>query len=79
MTVIQPFVLLQECPVGSRDFREEQCSQFDRIDFQSKRYTWVPYYGGTRPAIILYNLFIWMGKKTVFKVKQKWDLHNGHK
>ncbi|XP_077366904.1 papilin b, proteoglycan-like sulfated glycoprotein [Festucalex cinctus] len=34
-----------ECPVGSRDFREEQCSQFDRIYFQGKRHTWVPYYG----------------------------------
>ncbi|XP_026197451.1 papilin b, proteoglycan-like sulfated glycoprotein isoform X1 [Anabas testudineus] len=39
-----------ECPVGSRDFREEQCSQFDRIDFQSKRYTWVPYYGASNPC-----------------------------
>ncbi|XP_077567643.1 papilin b, proteoglycan-like sulfated glycoprotein [Stigmatopora nigra] len=34
-----------ECPVGSRDFREEQCSQFDRIYVQGKRHTWVPYYG----------------------------------
>ncbi|KAM4600576.1 papilin b, proteoglycan-like sulfated glycoprotein isoform 2-T2 [Polymixia lowei] len=40
----------QECPVGSRDFREEQCTQFDRTDFQSKRYTWVPYYGATNPC-----------------------------
>ncbi|XP_028996758.1 papilin b, proteoglycan-like sulfated glycoprotein isoform X2 [Betta splendens] len=39
-----------ECPVGSRDFREEQCSHFDRIDFQSKRYTWVPYYGASNPC-----------------------------
>ncbi|XP_077409655.1 papilin b, proteoglycan-like sulfated glycoprotein isoform X2 [Vanacampus margaritifer] len=36
---------MQECPVGSRDFREEQCSQFDRIYIQGKRHTWVPYYG----------------------------------
>ncbi|KAI4875587.1 hypothetical protein NFI96_025460 [Prochilodus magdalenae] len=40
----------QECPSGSRDFREEQCSQFDRMDFQGKRYTWQPYYGGTNPC-----------------------------
>ncbi|XP_033505119.1 papilin b, proteoglycan-like sulfated glycoprotein [Epinephelus lanceolatus] len=40
----------QECPAGSRDFREEQCSQFDRVDFQSKRQTWVPYYGATNPC-----------------------------
>ncbi|XP_078130624.1 papilin b, proteoglycan-like sulfated glycoprotein [Sander vitreus] len=39
-----------ECPVGSRDFREEQCSQFDRMDFQSKRQTWVPYYGASNPC-----------------------------
>eukprot|EP00064_Thunnus_orientalis_P001887 superscaffoldBa00000130_g1891 len=38
------------CPVGSRDFREEQCSQFDRTNFQSKPYTWVPYYGATNPC-----------------------------
>ncbi|KAM9778826.1 papilin b, proteoglycan-like sulfated glycoprotein [Syngnathus typhle] len=36
---------LNECPVGSRDFREEQCSQFDRIFVQGKHHTWVPYYG----------------------------------
>ncbi|XP_062293488.1 papilin b, proteoglycan-like sulfated glycoprotein [Scomber scombrus] len=40
----------QACPVGSRDFREEQCSQFDRADFQSKHHTWVPYYGATNPC-----------------------------
>ncbi|KAL7888781.1 hypothetical protein AOLI_G00037550 [Acnodon oligacanthus] len=40
----------QECPSGSRDFREEQCSRFDRMDFQGKRYTWQPYYGGSNPC-----------------------------
>lgn len=38
--------VVQECPEGSRDFREEQCSQFDGTDFQGKRYKWLPYYGG---------------------------------
>uniref|UniRef100_A0A3B5LCB0 Papilin b, proteoglycan-like sulfated glycoprotein n=1 Tax=Xiphophorus couchianus TaxID=32473 RepID=A0A3B5LCB0_9TELE len=38
------------CPVGSRDFREEQCSEFDRMDFQGKRHTWVPYYGASNPC-----------------------------
>ncbi|XP_015225011.1 PREDICTED: papilin-like [Cyprinodon variegatus] len=37
----------QACPVGSRDFREEQCSEFDRMDFQGKRHSWVPYYGAS--------------------------------
>ncbi|XP_034436131.1 papilin b, proteoglycan-like sulfated glycoprotein isoform X2 [Hippoglossus hippoglossus] len=40
----------QECPAGSRDFREEQCSQFDRGDFQGKHRTWVPYYGASNPC-----------------------------
>ncbi|XP_076612976.1 papilin b, proteoglycan-like sulfated glycoprotein [Chaetodon auriga] len=40
----------QDCPVGSRDFREEQCAQIDRSDFQGKRHSWVPYYGGTNPC-----------------------------
>ena len=38
--------ITQDCPEGSRDFREEQCSQFDGSDFQGKRYKWLPYYGG---------------------------------
>ncbi|XP_070399522.1 papilin b, proteoglycan-like sulfated glycoprotein isoform X1 [Nothobranchius furzeri] len=38
------------CPVGSRDFREDQCSEFDRVDFQGKRHTWVPYYGASNPC-----------------------------
>ncbi|XP_069576252.1 papilin b, proteoglycan-like sulfated glycoprotein isoform X1 [Brachyistius frenatus] len=41
---------IHECPVGSKDFREEQCSQFDRLDFQGKSRTWVPYYGATNPC-----------------------------
>ncbi|XP_039873246.1 papilin b, proteoglycan-like sulfated glycoprotein isoform X1 [Simochromis diagramma] len=39
-----------ECPVSSRDFREEQCSQFDRMDFNGKRYTWLPYCGAANPC-----------------------------
>ncbi|XP_061742434.1 papilin-like [Nerophis ophidion] len=40
----------QDCPEGSRDFREEQCSQFDGEDFKGNRYTWLPYYGGDNPC-----------------------------
>ena len=36
----------QSCPTGARDFRAEQCAQFDGQDFQGKRYKWLPYYGG---------------------------------
>ncbi|KAJ7988783.1 hypothetical protein DPEC_G00312790 [Dallia pectoralis] len=41
---------IQDCPEGSRDFREEQCSQFDGSDFQGKRYKWLPYYGAENPC-----------------------------
>uniref|UniRef100_A0A8C2ZY60 Papilin b, proteoglycan-like sulfated glycoprotein n=1 Tax=Cyclopterus lumpus TaxID=8103 RepID=A0A8C2ZY60_CYCLU len=40
----------QECPFGSMDFREEQCSQLDRTDFQIKSHTWMPYYGASNPC-----------------------------
>ncbi|CAG5927969.1 unnamed protein product [Menidia menidia] len=39
-----------ECPVGSRDFREDQCSEFDGMEFQRKRHSWVPYYGASNPC-----------------------------
>lgn len=41
---------LQECSPASRDYREEQCSQFDRADFQGKRYNWLPYHGASNPC-----------------------------
>uniref|UniRef100_A0A3Q0RZH8 Papilin, proteoglycan like sulfated glycoprotein n=1 Tax=Amphilophus citrinellus TaxID=61819 RepID=A0A3Q0RZH8_AMPCI len=41
---------IQDCPEGSRDFREEQCSQFDGSDFSGKRYKWLPYYGAENPC-----------------------------
>uniref|UniRef100_A0A672H357 Papilin b, proteoglycan-like sulfated glycoprotein n=1 Tax=Salarias fasciatus TaxID=181472 RepID=A0A672H357_SALFA len=40
----------QACPAGSKDFREEQCSQFNSVLFQGKHQTWVPYYGATNPC-----------------------------
>ncbi|KAJ8401115.1 hypothetical protein AAFF_G00386970 [Aldrovandia affinis] len=41
---------IQDCPEGSRDFREEQCSQFDGMDFQGKQHKWLPYYGAENPC-----------------------------
>ncbi|KAM5129347.1 papilin [Mantella aurantiaca] len=38
---------VQECPDGSRDFRAEQCSEYDGMEFQGKRYKWLPYYGAS--------------------------------
>nr|XP_033810224.1 A disintegrin and metalloproteinase with thrombospondin motifs 10 isoform X2 [Geotrypetes seraphini] len=35
-----------ECPPGSQDFRELQCSEFDSVPFRGKYYTWKPYRGG---------------------------------
>ncbi|XP_077441258.1 A disintegrin and metalloproteinase with thrombospondin motifs 10 [Vanacampus margaritifer] len=37
---------IDDCPVGSRDFREMQCSNFDSVPFRGKFYTWKPYRGG---------------------------------
>ncbi|NWS76488.1 PPN protein, partial [Crotophaga sulcirostris] len=36
---------IQSCPEGSRDFRAEQCAEFDGTEFQGKTYKWLPYYG----------------------------------
>ncbi|NXN28058.1 PPN protein, partial [Nycticryphes semicollaris] len=36
---------VQSCPEGSRDFRAEQCADFDGTEFQGKKYKWLPYYG----------------------------------
>eukprot|EP00094_Tigriopus_californicus_P005670 TCALIF_05465-PA protein Name:"Similar to Ppn Papilin (Drosophila melanogaster)" AED:0.16 eAED:0.17 QI:0/0/0/0.82/0.81/0.82/34/0/2463 len=33
----------QPCPRGSRDFREEQCSNFNNVAFEGKMYQWIPY------------------------------------
>ncbi|XP_044515907.1 papilin [Gracilinanus agilis] len=35
----------ESCPQGTRDFRAEQCAEFDGKEFQGKRYKWFPYYG----------------------------------
>lgn len=46
-------VLMQSCPDGVRDFRAEQCAEFDGTDFQGRRYRWLPYYAGKQrhPAL----------------------------
>lgn len=31
------------CPSGNDDLRQEQCSAFDDVDFQGRKYTWEPY------------------------------------
>ncbi|NXL17215.1 PPN protein, partial [Setophaga kirtlandii] len=38
---------VQNCLEGSRDFRAEQCAEFDGTEFQGKKYKWLPYYGAT--------------------------------
>ena len=34
---------LQDCPRGSRDFREEQCAEYNKELFERKYYDWIPY------------------------------------
>nr|XP_033807275.1 papilin isoform X2 [Geotrypetes seraphini] len=36
---------VQHCPQGSLDFRAVQCGEFDGMEFERKRYKWLPYYG----------------------------------
>uniref|UniRef100_G3SMX7 Papilin, proteoglycan like sulfated glycoprotein n=1 Tax=Loxodonta africana TaxID=9785 RepID=G3SMX7_LOXAF len=35
----------ESCPEGARDFRAEQCAEFDSVEFQGRHYKWLPYYG----------------------------------
>ncbi|XP_006884852.1 PREDICTED: papilin [Elephantulus edwardii] len=35
----------ESCPEGARDFRAQQCAEFDDSEFQGRRYKWLPYYG----------------------------------
>ncbi|CAK6431941.1 unnamed protein product [Pipistrellus nathusii] len=35
---------IESCPPGARDFRAEQCREFDGQDFQGRRPRWLPYY-----------------------------------
>uniref|UniRef100_A0A7N5ZTY3 ADAM metallopeptidase with thrombospondin type 1 motif, 6 n=1 Tax=Anabas testudineus TaxID=64144 RepID=A0A7N5ZTY3_ANATE len=37
---------IDACSVGSRDFREKQCADFDNMPFRGKYYNWKPYTGG---------------------------------
>ncbi|XP_022241638.1 papilin-like, partial [Limulus polyphemus] len=41
---------IQDCPHGSRDFREEQCSNFNSLPFENKYYSWVPYLKESNPC-----------------------------
>ncbi|XP_014669308.1 PREDICTED: papilin-like isoform X4 [Priapulus caudatus] len=34
---------IQDCPSGSKDFRDEQCAKYDSTPFQNQTYEWIPY------------------------------------
>ncbi|KAF6737551.1 Papilin [Oryzias melastigma] len=40
----------QPCPVGSKDFREVQCSEFDSVDYHGRHHSLVPYYEASNPC-----------------------------
>ncbi|XP_052756348.1 papilin isoform X3 [Galleria mellonella] len=40
----------QDCPPDSKDFRSEQCSEYDNISFKGIKYKWVPYLNGPNPC-----------------------------
>ncbi|KAM4710405.1 A disintegrin and metalloproteinase with thrombospondin motifs 10-like isoform 4-T5 [Discoglossus pictus] len=37
---------IDDCPLGSQDFREMQCAEFDNVPFRGKYYSWKSYKGG---------------------------------
>ncbi|XP_063039768.1 papilin isoform X2 [Engraulis encrasicolus] len=41
---------IKDCPEGFRDFREEQCAQFDGTEFRGRQQKWLPYYGAENPC-----------------------------
>lgn len=57
MCVYICWCVLQECPAGSRDFREIQCSDFDSVPFRGKFYTWKPYRGGQSVCVCVIMYF----------------------
>jgi hypothetical protein len=40
----------QDCPENDVDFRQQQCSQFDRTPFEGVYYNWVPYTKAPNPC-----------------------------
>ncbi|XP_059058317.1 papilin-like [Achroia grisella] len=40
----------QDCPPDSKDFRSEQCAEYDNILFKGIKYKWVPYLNGPNPC-----------------------------
>lgn len=39
-----PSVYLQDCPADSEDFRAQQCSAYNDVQYQGHYYEWVPLY-----------------------------------
>ncbi|XP_037294252.1 papilin-like isoform X4 [Manduca sexta] len=40
----------QDCPPGSGDFRAEQCSKYDDVEYRNIKYKWKPYTRGPNPC-----------------------------
>nr|XP_054928901.1 papilin-like [Dermacentor andersoni] len=41
---------VEECPVHTKDFREEQCARFNSIPFEGRYYNWMAYYNAANPC-----------------------------
>ncbi|XP_038104409.1 papilin isoform X3 [Culex quinquefasciatus] len=41
---------IQDCPEGERDFRKQQCSEYNDVPFEGHRYQWVPYTKAPNPC-----------------------------
>ncbi|GBL77848.1 Papilin [Araneus ventricosus] len=44
------FILRQDCPPNSKDFRAEQCTRFNSVQYKGKYYSWIPYHNTQTPC-----------------------------
>ena len=60
------------CPLGSKDFRQEQCSKFNSVPFERKIYEWVPYLKAPRKCEL--NCMP-LGERFYYRHEKKVTLH----
>lgn len=41
---VGPFLCLQDCPPDAEDFRAQQCSAYNDVQYQGRYYEWLPRY-----------------------------------
>ncbi|GBL77876.1 Papilin, partial [Araneus ventricosus] len=41
---------VDDCPPNSKDFRAEQCTRFNSVQYKGKYYSWIPYHNTQTPC-----------------------------